>query len=123
MKWKAHPRAAREIHRRARREDAGGRPQVRIRKGRATARPREGVKGRRGRIAIPHRRIDIMCDKLAVDPASTPAANTYKLLIGSVVPRPIAFVSTVSADGVLNLARSEERRVGKECRSRWSPYH
>ena len=22
-----------------------------------------------------------------------------------------------------NLARSEERRVGKECRSRWSPYH
>src|SRR2546427_5665828 len=23
----------------------------------------------------------------------------------------------------LNLARSEERRVGKECRSRWSPYH
>ena len=23
----------------------------------------------------------------------------------------------------LNLKRSEERRVGKECRSRWSPYH
>ena len=23
----------------------------------------------------------------------------------------------------LRLARSEERRVGKECRSRWSPYH
>src|SRR3712207_9135168 len=23
----------------------------------------------------------------------------------------------------LHLARSEERRVGKECRSRWSPYH
>src|SRR3712207_3686683 len=23
----------------------------------------------------------------------------------------------------LLLARSEERRVGKECRSRWSPYH
>ena len=22
-----------------------------------------------------------------------------------------------------NLVRSEERRVGKECRSRWSPYH
>ena len=25
--------------------------------------------------------------------------------------------------GVLVDARSEERRVGKECRSRWSPYH
>ena len=24
---------------------------------------------------------------------------------------------------VLGHARSEERRVGKECRSRWSPYH
>ena len=26
-------------------------------------------------------------------------------------------------DRVLRAARSEERRVGKECRSRWSPYH
>ena len=24
---------------------------------------------------------------------------------------------------VVDLIRSEERRVGKECRSRWSPYH
>ena len=31
-----------------------------------------------------------------------------------------------SLDGNINqtfLVRSEERRVGKECRSRWSPYH
>ena len=26
-------------------------------------------------------------------------------------------------EDVGNLVRSEERRVGKECRSRWSPYH
>ena len=26
-------------------------------------------------------------------------------------------------DCFLRCARSEERRVGKECRSRWSPYH
>ena len=25
--------------------------------------------------------------------------------------------------GQAGLNRSEERRVGKECRSRWSPYH
>ena len=25
--------------------------------------------------------------------------------------------------GEARVARSEERRVGKECRSRWSPYH
>ena len=28
--------------------------------------------------------------------------------------------NTLNADGK---DRSEERRVGKECRSRWSPYH
>ena len=28
-----------------------------------------------------------------------------------------------SSSAVLRLCRSEERRVGKECRSRWSPYH
>src|SRR5256885_15356757 len=26
-------------------------------------------------------------------------------------------------DDIIRAARSEERRVGKECRSRWSPYH
>ena len=29
----------------------------------------------------------------------------------------------LSAKGLELLLRSEERRVGKECRSRWSPYH
>jgi flavin reductase (DIM6/NTAB) family NADH-FMN oxidoreductase RutF len=39
-----------------------------------------------------------------VDPASTPAALCYKILIGSVAPRPIAFVSSLSPTGVRNLA-------------------
>ena len=26
-------------------------------------------------------------------------------------------------EGLNRITRSEERRVGKECRSRWSPYH
>ena len=29
----------------------------------------------------------------------------------------------ISSVDRLRLCRSEERRVGKECRSRWSPYH
>src|SRR2546429_3670963 len=29
----------------------------------------------------------------------------------------------VTPDTILRWHRSEERRVGKECRSRWSPYH
>ena len=28
-----------------------------------------------------------------------------------------------ATEGDMDKARSEERRVGKECRSRWSPYH
>ena len=33
-------------------------------------------------------------------------------------------VGTIAAiRQVIKLPRSEERRVGKECRSRWSPYH
>ena len=32
------------------------------------------------------------------------------------------YLKTASSEPV-ELLRSEERRVGKECRSRWSPYH
>ena len=31
--------------------------------------------------------------------------------------------SRVSGKKARKIPRSEERRVGKECRSRWSPYH
>ena len=35
------------------------------------------------------------------------------------------FASNIGSEHLIGLAgaRSEERRVGKECRSRWSPYH
>jgi len=39
-----------------------------------------------------------------VDPAVVAQRDVYKLLIGSVVPRPIGFVSTLSPEGVANLA-------------------
>jgi flavin reductase (DIM6/NTAB) family NADH-FMN oxidoreductase RutF len=39
-----------------------------------------------------------------IDPASIPAADVYALLVGCVVPRPIAFVSSLSSSGVPNLA-------------------
>src|SRR2546430_17607370 len=32
-------------------------------------------------------------------------------------------VKLVKGTGLIGHQRSEERRVGKECRSRWSPYH
>src|SRR5947209_13745154 len=31
--------------------------------------------------------------------------------------------ATGRAHGIRRIMRSEERRVGKECRSRWPPYH
>jgi flavin reductase (DIM6/NTAB) family NADH-FMN oxidoreductase RutF len=42
--------------------------------------------------------------KLAIDPAAHPPSDTYKLLIGAIVPRPIGFISTMSPDGAHNLA-------------------
>lgn len=39
-----------------------------------------------------------------IDPKQHPYKEIYKLLIGSVVPRPIALVSSLSAGGVANLA-------------------
>jgi flavin reductase (DIM6/NTAB) family NADH-FMN oxidoreductase RutF len=41
---------------------------------------------------------------MELDPQTMKSESTYKLLIGCVVPRPIAWVSTVGADGVNNLA-------------------
>jgi flavin reductase (DIM6/NTAB) family NADH-FMN oxidoreductase RutF len=38
------------------------------------------------------------------DPSEHPLLETHKLMIGSIVPRPIAFVSTLSKDGLENLA-------------------
>ncbi|EKN70436.1 hypothetical protein BABA_05301 [Neobacillus bataviensis LMG 21833] len=39
---------------------------------------------------------------LSIDPASMSERENYKFLIGSIIPRPIAFVTTMSKDGVLN---------------------
>jgi flavin reductase (DIM6/NTAB) family NADH-FMN oxidoreductase RutF len=42
--------------------------------------------------------------EVIVDPAVTPWRDVYKVMIGSIVPRPIAFVSTISREGVTNVA-------------------
>ncbi|MEM7354236.1 MAG: flavin reductase family protein [Acidobacteriota bacterium] len=41
---------------------------------------------------------------MELDPEKLPVIERYKLLIGGVVPRPIAFVSTISLRGEVNLA-------------------
>src|ERR1017187_5820470 len=44
----------------------------------------------------------------------------HRSLIGYVAGQPFPIID---ANDPLAAQRSEERRVGKECRSRWSPYH
>jgi len=39
---------------------------------------------------------------LSIDPNTNTERENYKFLIGSIIPRPIAFVTTISEDGVLN---------------------
>jgi flavin reductase (DIM6/NTAB) family NADH-FMN oxidoreductase RutF len=41
---------------------------------------------------------------MQIDPAQHTAADNYKLLTNLVVPRPIAWVTSLNADGVVNLA-------------------
>jgi len=41
---------------------------------------------------------------MTIDPSTETVQNVYKLLIGSIVPRPIAFVSSIDAHGIRNLA-------------------
>ena len=46
----------------------------------------------------------------------------HKMLLGqnTLLEAPYSFGLAFGAE---DITRSEERRVGKECRSRWSPYH
>src|SRR3712207_9422179 len=59
--------------------------------------------------------IDLVC-KTLLDPGDVVVAEapTY--------PGAVPAFCAYQAD-VVQIERSEERRVGKECRSRWSPYH
>src|SRR3712207_9056894 len=60
--------------------------------------------------------------------------DLHEYLDGPIVAPPAGRAATTSAApsaswgspaaaGASRATRSEERRVGKECRSRWSPYH
>src|SRR2546429_7574218 len=53
------------------------------------------------------------CHTLSFGPALTAYGRAFKL----------NGYTWGEGDKPLPIARSEERRVGKECRSRWSPYH
>ena len=76
---------------------------------------------------------DLVCEKmLPVLRPPEPPASPEDLMIAKEVQKflkikPTAFYEWVKnkilPEEILVHRRSEERRVGKECRSRWSPYH
>lgn len=63
----------------------------------------EGGPGGVGVFGHTHRVQRYACG-MEIDPSAISRAERYKLLIGGVVPRPIAFVSTMGVDGRTNLA-------------------
>ena len=60
--------------------------------------------------------------------ASTILQVLFPIYVGQAVQHLVELGNALANGGEKNqllvaLTRSEERRVGKECRSRWSPYH
>src|SRR2546425_5979305 len=49
--------------------------------------------------------------------------DRYIVTLGAKVSKKELALNPKSGDAIQMDMRSEERRVGKECRSRWSPYH
>ena len=64
-------------------------------------------------------------------PRTAEREQCFAVLLGALVknrqlaesPGLIFLVTEFLGQPTASLERSEERRVGKECRSRWSPYH
>ena len=61
--------------------------------------------------------IESSCDETAAA-----VVKNGREVLSNVISSQIA-IHTLYGGVVPEIARSEERRVGKECRSRWSPYH
>src|SRR2546430_17405922 len=67
-----------------------------------------------------------ICDEMAVTllrPLGTVAWPASFAPHATTVPSDLSATPAAPAAMARTLLRSEERRVGKECRSRWSPYH
>src|SRR3712207_4994643 len=66
------------------------------------------------------RLIPVLLEK-ARNPASE--CDVARLVRLALVALRVYYAYVAAGGGLAHRTRSEERRVGKECRSRWSPYH
>src|ERR1039458_10828163 len=67
---------------------------------------------------------------LSGDIERIPGVHAHRLILGGMIDFVFAgefhlaiLIAAIEAYPPFGQRRSEERRVGKECRSRWSPYH
>ena len=101
--------------------------------------PKKKTKGKT-KLASPVKKSKIFRKLLPAMPAKLKKENKIKIVIKSItIPliQGLTFSGKIGSLSLLRLkmrtsnglflitflGRSEERRVGKECRSRWSPYH
>ena len=69
----------------------------------------------------PQGQLDAICEFIGIDTVPLPEELQGRYGQGT-VPR-FRWLAAAASHTASALRRSEERRVGKECRSRWSPYH
>ena len=60
---------------------------------------------------------------LDATPVMGPETVAVRQALGRVLAGPVTSTRELPPADNSAMDRSEERRVGKECRSRWSPYH
>ena len=61
--------------------------------------------------------------RAALDEAQADTVRAFDSAADVVFQATFFDAGSAHSTGFIGFARSEERRVGKECRSRWSPYH
>src|SRR5256885_15325419 len=91
------------------------------RRQRGTRKQMKGWKTLRERTCRMRSRVRCACHGLSMAPAFVDMADRGEEG-GEWLPG-FTFAIFASTRSFVGLGRSEERRVGKECRSRWSPYH
>ena len=72
---------------------------------------------------IDSRKVRVEFSLEGMDTSGLQKGATYPEIKARVLEQTGLKVSSLYISQVKQKCRSEERRVGKECRSRWSPYH
>ena len=66
---------------------------------------------------------DVLKDKVVIESRTFSGSSMSELELSVKLPDLILTTRHFIYTYIQEIYRSEERRVGKECRSRWSPYH